>query len=270
MRYNINARFIYDATDGTLTRPESTEPDSQLSLTASALFYFFLRNTGIISREEVLTKVWDDNGLTSSNSNLNQYLSMLRKTFRYYGIDNIIVSVSRGYLQLNPDVLIERVDELPVQPPVTPEFEPVRVAPESSSIEEESRPPNTLHARGMCWYMAGICLLTISLLLVVLSLTGVKKSHPIALTQITDSKCELLASDEMLRSVTTRAYATHFDEVRQRLNVACKPGERFLFFYGDRLETNGLGRVFLAHCAMHKDNPFSYCDNYFYYSWKPQ
>ncbi|HDP7430009.1 TPA: hypothetical protein P6444_005083, partial [Escherichia coli] len=42
-----------------------------------------------------------------------------------------------------------------------------------------------------------------------------------------------------------------------------------LFFYGDRLETNGLGRVFLAHCAMHEDNPFSYCDNYFYYSWKP-
>ena len=59
------------------------------------------------------------------------------------------------------------------------------------------------------------------------------------------------------------------DEVRQRLNIACKPGERFLFFYGDRLETNGLGRVFLAHCAMHEDNPFSYCDNYFYYSWKP-
>ncbi|EPE7328000.1 hypothetical protein ACSLWP_005053, partial [Salmonella enterica] len=52
-------------------------------------------------------------------------------------------------------------------------------------------------------------------------------------------------------------------------NIACKPGERFLFFYGDRLETNGLGRVFLAHCAMHEDNPFSYCDNYFYYSWKP-
>lgn len=31
MRYNINARFIYDATDGTLTLPQSDEPDSQLS-----------------------------------------------------------------------------------------------------------------------------------------------------------------------------------------------------------------------------------------------
>ncbi|HCN5368257.1 TPA: winged helix family transcriptional regulator, partial [Escherichia coli] len=83
------------------------------------------------------------------------------------------------------------------------------------------------------------------------------------------SQCELLASDEMRRSVSEESYGKNFDEVRQRLNIACKPGERFLFFYGDRLETNGLGRVFLAHCAMHEDNPFSYCDNYFYYSWKP-
>ena len=36
MRYNINARFIYDATDGTITLPQSDEPDSQLSITASA------------------------------------------------------------------------------------------------------------------------------------------------------------------------------------------------------------------------------------------
>ena len=120
MRYNINARFIYDATDGTITLPQSDEPDSQLSITASALLFFFLHNTGIVSREEVLKKVWDDNGLTSSNSNLNQYLSMLRKTFRHYGIDNIIVTVSRGYLQLNPDVVIEALDGTP-PPASTPE-----------------------------------------------------------------------------------------------------------------------------------------------------
>ncbi|MCV5473309.1 helix-turn-helix domain-containing protein, partial [Escherichia coli] len=72
----------------------------------------------IVSREEVLTKVWDNNGLTSSNSNLNQYLSMLRKTFRHYGIDNIIITVARGYLQLNPNVSIEPLDEAPAPPAI--------------------------------------------------------------------------------------------------------------------------------------------------------
>jgi hypothetical protein len=113
--------------------------------------------------------------------------------------------------------------------------------------------------------MAGASLLAIALLLLAFAFVGGGESRPITLTQMTHSQCELLASDEMLRSVSATAYARNFDEVRQRLKLECKPGERFVFFYGDRLETNGLGRVFLAHCAMHEDNPFSYCDNYFYY-----
>lgn len=264
MRYNIHGRLIYDATDGTLTLPGNDEADSQLSITANALLWFFLRHTEVVSRDEVLRKVWDDNGLTSSNSNLNQYLSMLRKTFRHYEVDNIIVTVSRGLLQLNPDLTIEMLDASP-EPQTTQEPEPNETA-----VPEEHKPVTSHHARGTCWYLAGGCLLTIALLLVVCSFLGSSESRPITLMQMRHSQCELLASDEMLRSVASPAYGKNFDAVRQRLKLECKPGERFVFFYGDRLETNGLGRVFLAHCAMHEDNPFSYCDNYFYYSWKPQ
>ena len=266
MRYNIHGRLIYDAMDGTLTLPGSDEADSQLSIPANALLWFFLRHTEVVSRDEVLKKVWADNGLTSSNSNLNQYLSMLRKTFRHYDIDNIIVTVSRGLLQLNPDLAIEMLD-------ASPEPEPAPAAeaePDLATAPAEQKTVSSRHARGTCWYLAGGCLLTIALLLVVCSFLGGSTAHPITLTQIRHSQCELLASDEMLRSVAESAYGKNFDAVRQRLKLECKPGERFVFFYGDRLETNGLGRVFLAHCAMHEDNPFSYCDNYFYYSWKPQ
>lgn len=267
MRYTINARLIYNATDGTLSLPGENEADSQLSITSSALLYFFLRNTGIVSRDEVLKKVWDDNGLTSSNSNLNQYLSMLRKTFRHYDIDNIIITVSRGHLQLNPDMVIEMLDAAPEPVPETDLLQISEHKPDAVPSEDEKIVP-TLHTRGMCWYLAGVCLLTFALLLIAFSFLAKKESHPVALTRINHSQCELLASDEMLRSVAMTAYIRNFDAVRQRLKLACKPGERFVLFYGDRLETNGLGRVFLAHCVMHEDNPFSYCDNYFYYSWK--
>jgi hypothetical protein len=194
---------------------------------------------------------------------------MLRKTFRHYDIENIIVTVSRGMLQLNPELTIAIIDDI-AEAPSEPAAE---VAP-----MQESGPPSpgrgnlrpSRHARGTCWYMAGASLLAIALLLLAFAFVGGGESRPITLTQMTHSQCELLASDEMLRSVSATAYGKNFDEVRQRLKLECKPGERFVFFYGDRLETNGLGRVFLAHCAMHEDNPFSYCDNYFYYSWKPQ
>ncbi|MTD26986.1 transcriptional regulator [Erwinia sorbitola] len=266
MRYNISARLIYDATDGTLTLPESNEPDSQLSITSSALLYFFLCNPQVISRDDVLKRVWDDNGLTSSNANLNQYLSMLRKTFRLYDIDNIIITVSRGYLQLNPDIAIEQLD-LPPQ-----SFADAESFSETPGNEHEppvvlSRPLSA-HERGVCWYIAGVCLLTIAVLLVFLSSIGSKASHPITLTQMPHGQCEIVASDEMLRSVSGTIYGKNFDAVRQGLDLACKPGERFVFFYGDRLDNHNLGRVFLAHCASHEDNPFGYCDNYFYYSWK--
>lgn len=265
MRYKINDRLIYDATDGTLTLAESNEADSQLSITASSLLYFFLCNTAVVSRDEVLKKVWDDKGLTSSNSNLNQYLSMLRKTFRHYGIDNIIVTVSRGLLQLNPDITIARMDARP-EPQVSPATEPIASeAPAAPAQDAAAR----LQSRGI-WYLAGSCMLALALLLLIRIFPGGYESLPITLTPMRHSQCELLASEEMLRSVAGIAYGKHFDAVRQRLKLDCKPGERFVFFYGDRLETNGLGRVFLAHCAMHEDNPFSYCDNYFYYSWKPQ
>ena len=171
-------------------------------------------------------------------------------------------------LQLNQDLSIELLDAGPaladVASPAAPPGEP------AGAGRETIPPAASPHARGMCWYLAGGCLLVIALLLVAFTFAGTHVARPINLTLMNHSQCELLASDEMLRSVSATAYGKNFDEVRQRLKLSCKPGERFVFFYGDRLETNGLGRVFLAHCAMHEDNPFSYCDNYFYYSWKPQ
>lgn len=94
------------------------------------------------------------------------------------------------------------------------------------------------------------------------------QSKPITLTPLTHNDCELLSNEAMINSSVSDNYIRNFDAVRKKLNLQCVKGERFVFFYGDKLQTNGLGRVFLAHCAKNEDNPFSYCDNYFYYSWK--
>ncbi|MGV3346680.1 transcriptional regulator [Enterobacteriaceae bacterium LUAb1] len=273
MRYNINGSLIYDAMDGTLTLAGNNEPDSQLSITASTLLYFFLCNTGVVSREEVLKKVWDDNGLTSSNSNLNQYLSMLRKTFRHYNIDNIIITVSRGHLQLNPDIIIDITGSSSTPEQViltTQEPEPAPVKSDRLLVPEKTSAAS-LRTGGIYWYLTSACLLamTIALPLFIFSLADTSKLRSLTLTQMTHSQCELLAGEDMLRSIATATYGKNFDEVRRRLKLACRPGERFVFFYGDKLQTYGMGRVFLAHCVIHENNPFSYCDNYFYYSWKP-
>lgn len=262
MRYIINNYLIYNSADGTLTLSGSDTPNTQLSLTANALFLFLIQHTGIICREELLKKIWDDNGLTSSNSNLNQYLSMLRKTFRYYGIENIIVAVSRGHLQLNPDITVG----IPQEEPATECFS---LPPQVPALPEEARlaPQIALHQRGTRWYQAGYALLTASLLAAIVTWIIVPEASPVALTPLMYNECNLLTNKQMLGSVTEDTYGKKFDAVRSHLKLNCLPTHRFAFYYGDKLPTNGLGRVYLAHCMMNEDDPFSYCNNYFYYSW---
>lgn len=264
MRYNINASLIYDAADGTLTLPGSSAPDTQLSITASALLLFFLHHQEVVSRDEVLRKVWDDNGLTSSNSNLNQYLSMLRKTFRHYGIENIILTISRGNLQFNPDIAVEPLEGLP-HPPI-PEASSGPNTPPSAVKKHHSFPP----ARKISWNIASAVLLILSLLMLPLSL--IHRLNPVFISPvpISGKGCELSGTTDMVGSVTPHDYEKNFFNVLQKLNLTCNPEQRYLFFYSDKLQTKGLGRVFLSHCAIHGNIPYGYCDSYFYYSWEPK
>ncbi|SQH14976.1 transcriptional regulator [Providencia heimbachae] len=279
MKYKINALIIYDPADGTLSLKED-QVDTQLSITANALLVYFMKNRGVISRDDVLTAVWDDNGLVSSNSNLNQYLSLLRKAFRQYGIENIIVTVARGRLEFNPEVSVELIDKKGLDPiahisnlseiqEATVVSSPNIVLTPSPIVTPEKAIPLTKEKKEICWYLASATFLLCSVLLAVMAYLSNQPSQPISLTVLEHNKCDVLSNEKMINGTVALKYVQNFDTVRNNLSLECVDKERFVFFYGDKLQTNGLGRVFLAHCAVNEDNPFSYCDNYFYYSWKP-
>lgn len=279
MKYKINAFILYDAVDGTLSLKDD-EVDTQLSITANALLFYFIQHRGIVSRDEVLKAVWDDNGLVSSNSNLNQYLSLLRKAFRQYGIENIIVTVARGRLEFNSDVSLELIDDIKIPPTelITSlseiEDAAVVLSPVSKAIPSPIGSPKTESSltpekKEICWYLASGAFLLCSILLGVMAYLSNQPSLPINMTVLEHTNCDVLSNEKMINNTVALNYVQNYDKVRKNLNLACVEKERFVFFYGDKLQTNGLGRVFLAHCAVNEDNPFSYCDNYFYYSWKP-
>ncbi|MBS3855642.1 winged helix-turn-helix domain-containing protein [Proteus mirabilis] len=283
MKYRINASIYYDATDGAISL-EKGDVDTHLSITANALLFYFIQNPGVVNRDEVLKRIWDDNGLVSSNSNLNQYLSLLRKTFRHYGIENIIVTIAKGRLEFNPDISVELIDDstlLPIteiETEIAPQVEQENTLTTSLDLTPRSDlnkvetlsevSPKKEQKPEICWYLASIGFLFGALFLVVIIFLNQHQSKPITLTPLTHNDCELLSNEAMINSSVSDNYIRNFDAVRKKLNLQCVKGERFVFFYGDKLQTNGLGRVFLAHCAKNEDNPFSYCDNYFYYSWK--
>lgn len=280
MKYKINAFIIYDAADGTLSLKKD-EVDTQLSITANALLFYLIQKKGVVSRDEVLKAVWDDNGLVSSNSNLNQYLSLLRKTFRQYGIENIIVTVARGRLEFNSEILLELLDEETLNTTrllnSLSEIQKAEVvlAPSLETKPTESPSEKLPHSlpkqkREVCWYLASAAFLCCSILLATMSYFSSQPSAPMILPTLEHTSCDVLSNEKMINAFVADNYVQNFDKVIKNLNLACNDKERFVFFYGDKLQKNGLGRVFLAHCAANESNPFSYCDNYFYYSWKPQ
>ncbi|KLV04338.1 transcriptional regulator [Photobacterium ganghwense] len=278
MKYKINDFLFYDVTDATLSLNDSGVSDTQLSITANALLYFLIQHPGIITRDEVMKKVWDDNGLTSSNGNLNQYLSMLRKAFRFYDIDNIVVSVPRGRIEINPDLVIEIVDDCQLHPliqqeeedgtateqPVSPLLSP---SPKKQPLFGEDLPPQT-EEQEKNWLMASAVLFTGALVLLWTAIISERSINILQLNQVQNSVCELFSTEKMINDEMQQSYNHSFTAVTNALGIECNKERRFVFYYGDKFQNKGLGRTFLAQCAKNENNPYAYCDNYFYYSWK--
>jgi len=263
MRYKINTLLYYDAAEGSL-KVEHSDSDTQLSITANALLFFMIKNPGVISRDEIMKRVWDDNGLVSSNSNLNQYLSILRKTFRHYDIDNIIITVTHGRLELNPDINIELIDDSLLFPTSqTPEEEPPLFGKQLISCSATSR-----FSVERYWLYASIVLSLLAIALFVWTCFTDAPLLSMKLTTIDPGECELFLTDDITNAKIRKNYIENFHAVKDQKKIPCRKGESFLFFYGEKLQTKGLGRTFMAHCSMYKKNKFGYCDNYFYYSWR--
>ncbi|MGL9774876.1 MAG: winged helix-turn-helix domain-containing protein [Sodalis sp. (in: enterobacteria)] len=80
-----------------------------LTLSTSRLLEYFVNSGGIIlTRESLLENVWSKYGLTASGNNLNQYVSVLRRTLAGFGINNFIDTLPKVGFKLNPAVTIAR------------------------------------------------------------------------------------------------------------------------------------------------------------------
>lgn len=82
MRFLINNRIIFDEDNSTLELAEENLEPVTLTTIANRLLALLVKNNGIlISRDFIFSTVWDDHGKTASNSNLNNYIASLRRTF---------------------------------------------------------------------------------------------------------------------------------------------------------------------------------------------
>nr|WP_159564419.1 winged helix-turn-helix domain-containing protein [Budvicia diplopodorum] len=83
-----------------------------LSNSSNRLLYELLCNYGqTVSRDTLFQNVWDNHGLVSSNSNLNHYISQLRKALISFGLsDKVIITVPKIGFKFSEEIPVMLLD----------------------------------------------------------------------------------------------------------------------------------------------------------------
>ncbi|WP_157835565.1 winged helix-turn-helix domain-containing protein [Photorhabdus australis] len=112
MKYVINMIVVFDPKEKTLALFNNPLNTVKLSNPASRLFLELIKNNGeTIPREDLLKNVWEDYGFTGSNSNLNSYISEIRKNLSSLSADlTIIKTIPKVGFRLEADIQVSLLE----------------------------------------------------------------------------------------------------------------------------------------------------------------
>lgn len=118
MKYRINGQILFDTDSGSLGLEGFPEESLAISNPSKRLLLLLIAHHGEqVSRELIFRKVWDDYGMVSSNNNLNQCVSKLRRVLKTLGIaDEVIITVPKVGFMLAHNITLEK-DEAAIAPP---------------------------------------------------------------------------------------------------------------------------------------------------------
>lgn len=96
MKFIINKRIIFHEDKSTIELLDDTIEPIMLTATLCRVLSLLVKNNDLLlTREFILSSAWDEYGKSSTHSNLNNYISMVRKIFNSFGESDIIITVPR-------------------------------------------------------------------------------------------------------------------------------------------------------------------------------
>lgn len=115
MKYIIHSNIEFDTTEYILTSLNDSNLSVKLSNSAGRILEELIkhRNTELpVTREHLFTIIWKAHGLVPSNGNLNQQISLIRKTLTTLGLDSSsIITIPKRGLKLNNRLIIKNIQE---------------------------------------------------------------------------------------------------------------------------------------------------------------
>lgn len=266
MIYTIDETISYNSDDCTLSHIPTQEAIN-LSISAARLFEFLLNSDGeVLSRETLLTEVWDKYGLRGSNSNLNQYLSIVRRALAGYGCDNLIITIPKIGLRLNTDIPIRRTGS----PETVAGSQTLSTAGEPA--EEQPAPPEVILEKKPAgqpgWLMLNLVLLAMLIasgLYYWLRSDQAGELSPVAVQL--QAGCEVVflnGLDENERQPLEKQILQMLSENQ----LVCAPDQRIYFDKNTAFTPRNYGRTVLSSCKLNSRGHAISCDNFYYLDWR--
>lgn len=243
MLFIFNNSLLFNPEAHTIGLVGQSEPVLTLSAPAVRLLQEFVRNKKCdLSREELLTRVWEAYGFTPSGNNLNKTVSELRKSFHVLGErQEIIVTLPRVGFRFDADV-ISYPDQLSSSP------EPSSMPESLSSKASQKR--NYVNFAG--W--AGLFMLSAAAIGFGVSLCRFQGiTAPVELKAINEKigGCRFWFINEQVRPLKMAKIARLLDAN----NVMCQQDEYDIYYFSERLTFSAADEIFIGACPVNDRRP---------------
>lgn len=235
MIYIISEKIIFNTHDGTLT-VDGINDSVKLTLPAARLLEVLLNNHGkIIERNYLLTEVWDKHGLVGSDSNLNQYISVLRRTLSTLGIDDFVQTIPKVGFKLNNDITVK--------------YDRIITTPEKK----------TLRLRGV--YVAFFSVFIIFMIVFYAYLK--KQRTEIDLKKVFFRGCAITYLEPISDRETEKLNLIIMN-ILSKKEVICDSDDVVYFDSYNSYDSNKLGRIMVSVCNNGVDNENTKCKTFFF------
>lgn len=276
MIYIIDGSITYNPDDCTLGHIP-TEESVSLSISAGRLLERLLRSEGeILTRDTLLTEIWDKYGLRGSNANLNQYLSILRRVLAGFGCDNLIITIPKTGIRLNSDIKIERQSPPPIiLDEAASEVTEANDRHQTALAEVTLALPSTQEkiSSETPWLTRSFLTLSVVAMLLAVGASGYywmirPAEQTLSTTTIKlEGGCEavLLHGLDVLQR---QSLNTQIQEVIKENNQTCDASHRFYFDNNTSFTTHNYGRTILSSCEVNSTGHVISCNNFYYLDWR--
>ncbi|EOI3545511.1 winged helix-turn-helix domain-containing protein [Cronobacter dublinensis] len=248
MLFEISQSVIFSPPDGTLRRSQGETDVIKLPLPASRLLEELLMHHGeICEREYLLTEVWDRQGLTGSNGNLNHYISVLRRHFSELGLDDVIETIPRVGFKVTRDISV--VERETVARPVLKNPEP-----SSASYNKDAVLVLSIIAPSLFIFILALLFRTPSI-------------HPVHLLKANSGNCDITYLSSFSRNETEMINAVVLKKLKER-KIICDQDKMIYFDHYASVSMRDFGRSLIAVCQKGQEKEVVRCDNIYYFNLK--